>query len=131
MSFWSRLFGSANVVDKTVDAVISTGDKLFYTEEEKAEGRLKVLEWTLSWYEATSGSRIARRMIGVGFTITFLALVLLTSAFMAAGAFFGLKGATSAGTAILGLIGETLVLPLSIIITFYFGGPAIAGIKQK
>lgn len=40
MKLTQRLFGTS----KAVDAVIATGDKLFYTDQEKAEYRIKFLE---------------------------------------------------------------------------------------
>jgi len=140
MSFWGRLFGAPEIVDKTVDAVVATGDALFYTEEEKAESKQKVLDWALKWHEATSGSRLARRFIGVMFTAVFLALVVITAVLYGFGAFFQATdpetgavithAATNAGTAIATLVADALVIPVGIIVTFYFGGPAIANIKK-
>lgn len=82
MTFWKRLFSSPDTIGKAVDAVIDTGDALFYTDEEKAENNMKVFELKLKAAEATQGSRLARRLLAVMFTGVFLFGVLLCFLFV-------------------------------------------------
>lgn len=131
MSFWARLFGSPSVVDKTVDAVINTGDALVFTDEERSQAELMKLEWVLKYHEASKGSNLARRLIGVLFTFVFLILVIATAVFFAAGAAFELAAITAAGTAILELMGEVMVIPMSAIIGFYFTSGMVRDWKQS
>ena len=72
MSFFKRLFSAPDAVSKGMDAVISTGDALFFTDEEKSQANLKVLELRLKAAEATHGSRLARRILAIMFVGVYL-----------------------------------------------------------
>lgn len=113
MSFWGRIFGAPDVVSKTTDAVIAAGDKLFYTQEEKAEAGMKRLEWILKFHEASSGSNIARRFLAVMMVFVFLLLIILNAVLV-------VIGWEAQAAAIFKLNAETLVVPVGIIIAFYF-----------
>ena len=112
MSFWARVFGAPDVVNKTVDAVVNTGDKLFFTDEEKSESNQKLLDWVLAFHKATEGSNLARRLVAVLTTSVFLSMVVLVAGLTA----FGVG--TAAAT--LNVITELLVVPMGMIMTFYF-----------
>ena len=60
MSWFSSMF-SVDTVDSVVDAVINTGDKLVYTEEEKAEMRLSVGNLHIKMLEAYHPFKITQR----------------------------------------------------------------------
>lgn len=113
MSFWARLFASPEVVNKTVDAVINTGDALFFTDEEKSQANMEKLKWILQFHQVSAGSNLARRLLSVMFAFTFLGLI------MAIAVLYGF-GLNSEGNLIFGLVTETLVVPMGMIITFYF-----------
>ena len=113
MSFLGQLFSSSKSVEKTVDAVVATGDKLWYTEEEKAEGRQKMLEWVLAFHEKSSGSNVARRLIAVMVVGSFLMLVGMCAALI-------LTNQDAMYAKMYDLIKETLLQPFGIIISFYF-----------
>jgi len=113
MSFLGQLFSSSKTVDKTVDAVINTGDKMFYTDEEKAEGRQKMLDWVLAFHDKSSGSNVARRLIAVMVVGGFLILVGICAVLILMD-----QGAMYAK--MYDLIRETLKEPVGIIIAFYF-----------
>lgn len=113
MSFLGSLFSSGKAVEKTVDAVIATGDALIFTEEERSQANQKYLDWVLEYHKASSGSNIARRMIAVMVVGVFLLLVLLVAGFYS----FAMP---EHGDSILSLIGETLTTPVGIVIGFYF-----------
>ena len=65
---FSWLFGNAKSVDKAVDAVINTGDALFFTDEVKSVASQKILDWKIRYAEATQNQSISRRIISVGIT---------------------------------------------------------------
>ncbi|WP_444884682.1 hypothetical protein [Microbulbifer sp. PSTR4-B] len=83
MSFWSRLWGSEKALEKGADALIKTGDALFYTAEEKAQDsdqrNAQVCEFLLQWIKSTSGQNIARRLIALSFTGVYLLLLLVVA----------------------------------------------------
>ena len=107
------LFGNAKVVDKAVDAVIRTGDSLFFTEEERSNASHKILEWKIRYAEATQNQSISRRIITIGVTAMWLlvgAVTLLAK---------GLGYDAYADFAFKFLV-DVVMQPFSIILAFYF-----------
>ena len=119
---FKRLFSSADTVSKTVDAVIRSGDAMFFTEEEKSVAAQKRLDWLLKFHEKSSGSNLARRLLAVMMVGVFLALVLVT-----AGMIYFEHPQIDPMKA---FISDTLVQPVSVITVFYFGVAAITQFKK-
>jgi len=71
MGIWSTLFNSGDTLSKATDAVINTGDKLFYTDEEKAEDRIKQREFFPTLLKAYHPFRIAQRVLAFFFSGLF------------------------------------------------------------
>jgi len=113
MSFFKSLFSAPEVISKATDAVIKTGDALVFTDEERSVANQKILDWTLKFHEASKGSNIARRYLAVMFSGVFLLLVVATAIVVG----FGLS---ETADRLMELITETLVVPVGMIITFYF-----------
>ena len=88
MSIFS-IFKAPETIDKALGAVISAGDALVYTEEEKAEMRLKIADIGLRHVEATAGENnntsIARRWFAMIVTVPFVFLTLGSAIFEAFG----------------------------------------------
>jgi len=64
--------------EKGADMLSGVGsfiDESFYTEQEKSEAAIKVLDFKLKWMNATQGQNLARRycaiMFGLNFIFTF------------------------------------------------------------
>ena len=68
MSIWGTLFSSGETLDKATDAVINTGDKLFYTAEEKAEDRIKQREFFPTLLKAYHPFKVAQRVLAIWFS---------------------------------------------------------------
>lgn len=84
MSFLKNLFLNSTTVSKVVESGLAAGDKLFYTEEEKEEGRQKVREWYLDLLSSMKPFNVAMRLLAVGvFSMWAFHLVLSTVAYMA------------------------------------------------
>jgi len=71
MGIWSSLFNSSDTLSKATDAVINTGDKLFYTDEEKAEDRQKQREFFPTLLKAYEPFKIAQRILAVWFSLLY------------------------------------------------------------
>ena len=71
MGIWNSLFNSSDTLGKATDAVINTGDKLFYTDEEKAEDRQKQREFFPILLKAYEPFKIAQRILAVWFSILY------------------------------------------------------------
>ena len=124
MSFFGRLFSSPDVIEKSVDAVIKSGDMLVFTDEEKSVAAQKTLDWLLEFHKASSGSQIARRYIAVMVVLVFLALVIACAVFVG-------FSHTETAEALLGLITDTLVWPVSVIMVFYYGAGMVKDTYKK
>lgn len=83
-NFVGKLFGSEKVIEKGIDTVASGLDKLFYTDEEKADDgrkeRSEARAMIIDWMKTTSGQNLARRLLALVITAVWLFMYLLSSA---------------------------------------------------
>ena len=76
MSIWSgikTIFSSSP--DKVLDMASGVGDFIdesFYTDQEKADAKIKLLDYKLKWLNATQGQNLARRYCAVAFGLNFI-----------------------------------------------------------
>lgn len=121
MSFWTKLFGASDIVDKVSDGI----DASFFTPEEKAKHYLSVLKHIEPF-------KIAQRWIAVlviaPYVIvwTVCALLLTLSAFMA-----DASQLMEVSDILAQRNNEVLGTPVAIIIGFYFAGGAMEGIINR
>lgn len=130
MGWLKSLFVSEKNLGKLVDAGISAGDKLFYTEEEKADHRAKVREWYLDLLGAMKPFNVAMRILAIGvFSMWGLHVIAATGAYIAA--FFVCEAGQEVCKMVdLGLALETQmdkhINPhFGLIIMFYFGAAGV------
>lgn len=71
MGFFSKLFSSTDVAKDIVGATISTGDKLFYTDEEKADMKMKMIEFFPTLLQSYEPFKLAQRYLALIFTFVF------------------------------------------------------------
>jgi len=73
MSILGKLFGTTDAVNTTIETVGRVVDDFVYTDEEEAGDKMRAQtegrEFLIRWLESTSGSRLARRVIAL--TVTF------------------------------------------------------------
>lgn len=128
-SFLGRMFGSSQAGEKIIDGAISGIDKLWYTDEEKAQdaatAKREVMTVYMKWLESTSGSRIARRLLAVGaFTIWSIehlsAVVLRVSSIWVDDA----DKLTEAAKFLTETANDQNAL-VGVVFAFYFGGPVL------
>lgn len=127
MSFWKRLWSSpdvvADTVEKATDAVIRTGDAVWYTEEEKAQDRKYFLEWLVQFHAASSGSRLARRMIAISTSFVFLLQVIAVTIMLITG--------VGNPTSLVQFMIDVMVWPVSTIFVFYYGNTIVQSMKKN
>ena len=137
MGFLSALFPGTAAAEKVVGAAASGIDKLFYTEQEKAEdkqaAKREAASMYLRWMEATSGQNRARRAIALVVTTlwasTFAcALVLDVAAPWVPQAY---QSALQASTAALRDGAGDMSGPFMVILGFYFGQRMLDAFKKK
>ena len=71
MGILSKLFSSSDTASDMVNAAINTGDKLFYTDEEKADTKRKMIEFFPTLLGAYSPFKLAQRILAMIFTFLF------------------------------------------------------------
>lgn len=71
MGWWSSLFSSSSVVEKTTDAIINAGDKIWYTDEEKADMKMSYGKFLPTLLKAYEPFKIAQRILAIWFSFLF------------------------------------------------------------
>ena len=133
---FGKLFGSDSAIDKTIDTAGRLLDEAFYTKEEaaidRAEARKQAQGLVVEWLQATTGSRLARRMIAVSITSTWLFLFLLSSAFSVIAVFLSQTKATVliAATSALDIRIDQMTPAVMLILGFYFAAPYMGDIAK-
>lgn len=117
------LFGESSSAKKTVDAVINTGDALFYTDEEKAQDSKLYRDWYLKYLEATQPQNVARRLIAIVITGLWALLVFV-------GAFAQALGQLETAEYIFKTLNDNVNMPFMIVISFYFAKNIMANYKK-
>lgn len=102
-----------------------------FTEQEKSEAGLKVLDWKLKWLAATQGMNLARRYLAIMFAINFIVTFQICLVSVVVG-FWMDKEVKPLVDSIVGVVGVfQLGWIMVTIIVFYFGSRVIADIKGK
>lgn len=107
------LFNSAKTADKIVDSAISAGDKLFYTDEEKADARREGFQMWVEYQKVTSGQNVARRWIALVITVIWAMTIVAT----AISAFFEVSPNTLSS---LESLSTKVSMAFSLVTGFYF-----------
>lgn len=130
-SWLGNLFGTAAAGEKLVDNISTGIDKIWYTDEEKANdfatARREGTAVYMEWLKSTSGSRLARRFIAfivVGkWFITGLVALLIKSAIIWTADPAGISALTETASLMTAEVMNDKEL-VAIVLGFYFLGPA-------
>ena len=142
--FIAKTFGSAKAGEAIVDGVVKATDKLWHTEEEKADdyaqARREGMTAYMAWLESTTGSRIVRRLIATVVTAVWAIEHIMSVILETAAVFTNDTGSitaaklTEAGNSLAGHANDNSAL-VGAVLLFYFGGPvaidASKGLIQK
>ena len=130
MGLLGRLFGSDDAITSLVDNASNGIDKLFYTEEEKAEDKAKsaseARSMVIDWLKCTQGQNLARRLIALIVTfiwvLQYVAMMTLsTLAVWVESADTSKKMVESSN--IIGGYAESMNGAMMLILGFYFAAP--------
>jgi len=114
---WFSIFGKGDVIDKASNGI----DKVFFTNEEKADYMLKFLK-------AYQPFKLVQRYLAIMFGGTYLLVWIACALLLIAGAITG-NGELIQGSDMLAeRNNETLGTPVSLIMGLYFGGGMLEGI---
>ena len=133
MSFWGRLFGSDKATEKVIDTVSSGLDKLWYTDEEKAEDKARGVsearQFLLTWLTNTQGQNLARRFIAIACTVVWL-IMYCASWIMAALApwLVNYSAKLLESSVVIAERAESMNGAMMLILGFYFAAPHMSSI---
>ena len=136
MGFFSKLFSSTDVAKDVVSATIATGDKLFYTSEEKADMKMKMIEFFPTLLTAYHPFKLAQRILAIIFTVLF-SIAFLTGLGMSvyniyAKFKFGKDAVLLDIEPLINIINAfSLDYIILAIVSFYFAGGAIESLMRK
>jgi hypothetical protein len=121
MSFWTKLFGASEIVDKVSSGV----DAAFFTPEERAKHYLEVLK-------NIEPFKIAQRWLAVIIIVPYVAVWLLCAVMFALSGFVdGMSGLMEISDKLAERNNDNLGMPVAIIVAFYYGGGAVEGVVAK
>lgn len=136
MSVLAKIFGADKAVEKTIETVRILADEAFYTKEEesadKAKATTEARSVLVKWLEATSPSRLARRVLAMAITFTWLSLFLMSTVFSLAAVWAGEKAEKLASSSVLvdGRI-DAMTPAVMLILGFYFAAPYMGDIAKN
>ena len=113
MSFFGRLFSSQKSIEKVVDGVYNGVDKVFYTDEEKADNRKIASKIYEKMWLAAVPSAISRRIVATSITAMWMLCILVA---LSANAIGWSEYADYA----LNMLSEVVNPPFMIVVGFYF-----------
>ena len=127
MAFWSKLFGSSDVVKEGIGILKDTGDALFYTDEEKAADRAKSVtearQMVVSWMQATSGQNLARRLLAVAITFVWLSMYIVSMLLNVIAVWVTKSSDWIASASVVGSYADKMNGAVMLILAFYFAAP--------
>lgn len=123
MPWWNNIFKSKDNVKTIVDGGMSLIDNAFYTKQEKAENKGKMLGWYLEYLKTTNPQNKARRTIA--FLVVGLWVLLILVGVTAKG-----FEQTGFATYIFDTLNENVNQPFLLIVGFYFAVHLIRGWKK-
>lgn len=139
MSFWGKLFGTEKALTGIVDGVTNGLDALVYTDEEKAADaaadRSEARKMVVGWMAATQGQNLARRLIALAITCTWLSMYLLSVLCGMIAVFTNSDGVVTAEkVSAVGIIAKTAAMDMNpavmLILAFYFAAPHMGDIAK-
>lgn len=139
MSFWGKLFGTEKALTTAVESVRDGLDALVYTDEEKASdaaaNRSEARKMVVEWMSATQGQNLARRLIALSITGTWLGMYLLSNIAQMTAVFVNNVGLITAEK--LTSVGEIALRSaidmnpaVMLILAFYFAAPHMGDIAK-
>lgn len=120
----SFLFGGSKTSDKVLDGGMSALDKMFHTDEEKADGKREMMKLYIDYQKATAPQNVARRLIAL--IVTSVWATLVTTA-----GILHVSGNTDEAAYLLKLLGDGGVsMAFMVVIGFYFAKRMMGGVKK-
>ena len=130
-----RMFGSERAMDTAVNGVVSGLDKLFYTDEERAEDgraeRSEARSMVIGWMDKTQGQNLARRFLAMVITSVWLGQYLFVMGMSTAVIWVDnddIVTRMEASSTLIGGYADGMTGAMMLILGFYFAAPHLGTI---
>ena len=131
---FGSIFGSSDNTKTVVDGAVNGLDKMFYTDEERAETAGEMRKWFITYLNASNPQNVSRRFIAIVVTLLWAFLVLIGIAAFAIEYFFFYDPAAEFSAVMAAFIFRVLTdivaVPFAGIMAFYFVTHLARGIKR-
>lgn len=138
MGILAKVFGTEAAISKSIELIGKAGDKLVYTEEEKADDRarrlLQINEFIARWMESTTGQNLARRLLAVMLTSMWMLMFFVSTIgdmivpFLSLSADPNFIEAWKASSAAIDKRADQMTGAMMLILAFYFAAPHMGSI---
>lgn len=138
-AFFGKLFGTEKALTGIVDGVSNGLDALVYTDEERAReaarDRSEARQMVVQWMASTQGQNLARRLIALAITGTWLGMYLFSVLAGMVAVFTNSSGAVTAEKInAVGALAKAAAMDMNpavmLILAFYFAAPHMGDIAK-
>lgn len=131
----ARLFSADKVVEKTIDTVKHLTDEAFFTKEEQSEAeraaRTEGRHFLLEWLKASSGSRLARRVIAIATTSVWLGMYVFATALNFSAIWAGkLQAKLLESAQLIDARADEMIPVVMLVYGFYFAAPYMGDLAK-
>jgi hypothetical protein len=125
--FWARLWGNSEAVKEGISILRDAGDALVYTKEEQAHDQAadatEARKMLVEWIRSTQGSNLARRIIALSMTFTWL-LMYIASMGLNVSSIWGVNPqAVQDAATIIGDYADGMNGAVMMVLLYYFAAP--------
>ena len=132
MGILGKIFGTEEAISKSIDLIASAGDKLVYTDEEKADDKAKraaqIDTLLIRWMETTTGQNLARRLLAVMITCVWLTQYVVSMIINLTAVWVDDAKLWHETAKVIGGYAEQMNGAMMLILAFYFAAPHMSGI---
>tara|TARA_R110000764_G_scaffold46510_1_gene104315 strand:+ start:8073 stop:8519 length:447 start_codon:yes stop_codon:yes gene_type:complete len=133
-AFFGKLFGTEKATERLVESVSSGLDKLVYTNEEKADDaaseRAAARQNVIDWISASQGQNIARRVIALSVTFTWLSMYIASLGGSIIAVWTDHPEKWLESVEVIGSKAEGMNAAMMLILAFYFSAPYMGDIAK-
>ncbi len=130
-----KIFGSDKAIESTINSVSSGLDKLYYSDEEKADdaakGRTEARQMIVNWMAATQGQNLARRLLALMVTTTWLLMYVAAMIGSIIGSWQDDPAKWLQSSELIGDYADGMSGAVMLILGFYFAAPHMSSIAEK
>lgn len=132
--FLGKLFGTDKAAESLIDNASSALDKLWYTEEEKAEDKARSATeargMVIEWLRNTQGQNLARRLLALLITVVWLLLYMAMMLLSVSAVWIEDNAKLLDSAKVIGDYAEQMNGAMMLILAFYFAAPHLPGIAN-